>query len=399
MAKIQRTIQPGQRIRVLIVDDSVVIRQLVTHALEADPAIEIVGVAANGSIAMAKIVQLNPDAVTLDIEMPEVDGLETLRRIRRDHGHLRVIMFSTLTERGAAITLEALSLGADDYVAKVSNEGSLDRSLHRLREELIPKIKQFFNVPDLRVAKPAPVPGARTAAPAQAHHPMAPPPRPIAACWEKPAVIVVGVSTGGPAALSRIMPQFPADFPVPFLIVQHMPPLFTKLLADRLNETCPLTVREAVEGAVLEPGKVWIAPGDYHMRIVPRGREFRVKLDQGPTENSCRPAVDVLFVSAAEAFGGRTLAAVLTGMGRDGQRGCAVLKAKGASVIVQDQATSVVWGMPGSVAQDGLADAILPLDEIPKEIMARLGYPAGANCGPRVSQAAMGHGKEVPCPR
>ena len=160
MTKRQRTIQPGQRIRVLIVDDSVVIRQLVTHALEADPTIEVVGVAANGSIAMAKIAQLNPDAVTLDIEMPEVDGLETLRRIRRDYGHLRVIMFSTLTERGAAVTLEALALGADDYVAKVSNEGSLDRSMNRLREELIPKIKQFFNVPVVK-DKPVPVGGSK----------------------------------------------------------------------------------------------------------------------------------------------------------------------------------------------------------------------------------------------
>ena len=385
LAKRQRAIQPGHRIRVLIVDDSVVIRQLVTHALEADPAIEIVGVAANGSIAMAKIAQLNPDAVTLDIEMPEVDGLETLRRIRRDYGHLRVIMFSTLTERGAAATLDALALGADDYVAKVSNEGSLDRSMNRLREELIPKIKQFFNVAVVKDYKPAVPPVVALARP------------PVSPAGDGiPAVVVVGISTGGPAALARIMRQFPADFPVPFLIVQHMPPLFTKLLADRLNETSSLAVREAVEGSILEPGGVWVAPGDYHMRIVEHGREFRVRLDQGPPENSCRPAVDVLFASAAETFGGRTLAVVLTGMGRDGQRGCGLLKAKGASVIVQDEPTSVVWGMPGSVAQAGLADTILPLDEIPKEIMARV---SGAKPIMRSTPSPIGRMKEITCPR
>ncbi len=411
MAKVQRTIQPGQRIRVLIVDDSVVIRQLVTHALEGDPALEIVGVAANGGIALSKIAQLNPDAVTLDIEMPEVDGLETLRRIRRDHAHIRVVMFSTLTERGAAATLEALALGADDYVTKASNEGSLDRSLNRLREELIPKIKQFFNIQKLPTAE---FREAKPAAPAVAtHNQMAPVivPRkqaltPSPAQSAPPSIVVLGISTGGPAALARIMPQFPADFPVPFLIVQHMPPLFTKLLADRLNETCSLKVREAVDGGLVEPGVVWVAPGDFHMRVSSRGgKELRIKLDQGPPENSCRPAVDVLFASVAEICGGRTLAAVLTGMGRDGQRGAATLKAKGAYIIAQDEASSVVWGMPGSVVQEGLADVVLPLDDIPREITARLtgvhGFSRGGH--PKLStQSSPGLGgrmKEVPCPR
>ena len=175
-----------------------------------------------------------------------------------------------------------------------------------------------------------------------------------------------------------------------------MPPLFTKLLAERLNETCELRVREAVEGGVLEPGMVWVAPGDYHMRIVNRGKEHRIKLDQGPPENSCRPAVDVLFASAAEVFGSRTVGAVLTGMGRDGQRGSALLKAQGACIIAQDEASSVVWGMPGSVVQEGLADVILPLDDIPGEIMFRLGISSRAS---RPIQPATGRMKEIPCLR
>ncbi|HEY3742184.1 MAG TPA: chemotaxis response regulator protein-glutamate methylesterase [Bryobacteraceae bacterium] len=388
MAKVQRTIGPGQRIRVLIVDDSVVIRQLVTHALESDPALEVAGVAANGSIALAKIAQLNPDAVTLDIEMPEMNGLETLRRIRREYPHLRVIMFSTLTERGASATLEALALGADDYVAKASNEGSLDRSLARLREELIPKIKQFFAVQS-----------APTRAPALAM-PLAPPARRLAT----PSIVAIGVSTGGPAALSKIIPQFPADFAVPILIVQHMPPLFTKLLADRLNDSTPLRVREAVEGAIVRPGDIWIAPGDFHMSAILRGKELRLRLDQGPPENSCRPAVDVLFASVAAAFGEKVVAVVLTGMGRDGQCGAAQLKARGSSVIVQDEASSVVWGMPGSVVHEGLADAVLPLDEIPAEVIRRVTGHGGVRprashlSAPSSTGAGAGRTKEATCP-
>lgn len=398
VAKVQRVIEPGQRIRVLIVDDSVVIRQLVTHALEPDSALEVVGVAANGSIALAKIAQLNPDAVTLDIEMPEMNGLETLRRIRQEHTHLRVIMFSTLTDRGASATLEALALGADDYVAKASNEGSLDRSLARLREELIPKIKQFFAVQAASVPVPVPV----RELPQTAAAPLAAP-RLVTA----PSIVTIGVSTGGPAALGRIIPQFPADFPVPILIVQHMPPLFTKLLADRLNDSTPLRVREAVDGALVTPGDIWIAPGDFHMTAILRGTEIRLRLDQGPPENSCRPAVDVLFASLAAAFGARVVAAVLTGMGRDGQRGAAQLKARGSSVIAQDEASSVVWGMPGSVVQEGLADAVVPLDEIPREIIRRVTgqsavRPRGAHLSARTSTGATGAGgrtKEATCPR
>ena len=354
----QRYLQPGERIRVMVVDDSVVIRRLVTLALEQEPLIQVVGTASNGSIGLQRIPQYNPDVITLDIEMPDMDGLEMLRRIRRDCPQMRVIMFSTLTERGAAKTLEALSLGADDYVAKMSNEGSLDVSMTRLREEMIPKILQFFHVPRLTqtvacpISRPAaPVPAART-------------PQPLQRTKEPPRVLVIGVSTGGPTALGTILPQLPADFKLPVLVVQHMPALFTRLLAERLNSTCKLAVAEATQSCPVEEGKILIAPGDFHMRVESNDGQVRVLLDQSPRQNSCRPAVDALFTSSGEVYGGAVLAAILTGMGQDGLRGTEILKANGASVIAQDEASSVVWGMPGAVVNAGLADKVLPLDEV-----------------------------------
>jgi two-component system chemotaxis response regulator CheB len=358
----KRTIQRGSRIRVLVVDDSVVIRRLVTHALSEDPTLEVVGSASNGSIALARIPQLNPDVITLDIEMPEMDGLETLRRLRQTYKDVRVIMFSTLTERGAAITMEALTLGADDYVAKASNMGALDRSMASLRDELIPKIKQFFVLPEATAITPVlPLNGARTL-----------PVPTFARSMTAPKVVAIGVSTGGPTALGQLVPQFPADFSLPVLIVQHMPPLFTRLLAERLQAASALKVEEASEGALVETGKVLIAPGDYHMRVARKGTQPVVTLDQGPPENSCRPAVDVLFRSVEEVYGGACIATVLTGMGYDGARGASVLKAAGAYVIAQDEATSVVWGMPGAVARAGLADAIVPLEDVVPTMLQRM---------------------------
>jgi two-component system chemotaxis response regulator CheB len=354
----RRSLQPGERIRVLVVDDSVVIRRLVTHALEEDSAIEVVGAAANGVIALQRIPQFNPDVLTLDVEMPEMDGLETLRHIRRDFPHLRVIMFSTLTDRGASVTLEALSLGADDYVTKASNEGSLDRSMARLREELLPKIKQFFHLPVKSVPvaqKPCPAIPCR-AAPGLIARP-------------RPGIVAIGISTGGPSALGAILPNLPADFPLPILLVQHMPPLFTRLLAERLNSICKLPVAEATQGVAVEPGTILIAPGDFHMKVVSGLKGTRIFLDQAPPQNSCRPAVDALFSSVASIYGGAVVAAVLTGMGQDGLHGVQILKAQGATVLAQDEASSVVWGMPGAIVNAGLADHVLPLDKIVPEIV------------------------------
>jgi len=357
----QRFLQPGERIRVMVVDDSVVIRRLVTLALEQEPLIQVVGTASNGSIGLQRIPQYNPDVITLDIEMPDMDGLEMLRRVRREYPQLRVIMFSTLTERGAAKTLEALSLGADDYVAKMSNEGSLDVSMTRLREEMIPKILQFY-----RVSRPGQV-----AAPpiSRAEMPVVRTPHPVQRSKETPRVLVIGVSTGGPTALGTMLPQLPADFRLPVLVVQHMPALFTRLLAERLNSICQLSVGEATQGCPVEEGRILVAPGDFHMRVESSDGKVRVLLDQSPRQNSCRPAVDALFTSIGEVYGGAVLAVILTGMGQDGLRGTEILKAHGASVLAQDEASSVVWGMPGAVVNAGLADTVLPLDGVVPEIL------------------------------
>jgi two-component system chemotaxis response regulator CheB len=358
----KKTIPAGNRIRVLVVDDSVVIRRLVSQALSEDPALEVVGSVSNGALGLAKIAQTNPDVVTLDIEMPEMDGLEMLRRLSKEIARPRVVMFSTMTERGAAATLDALALGADDYVTKAANGGSLDRSLNSLREELIPKVKQFFVLSQQTAAQPEHRPALSSA-----HHPIFRQPS-----GSHPRVLAIGVSTGGPTALGTIIPQVPQDFPLPILIVQHMPPLFTRLLAERLQASTRLKVEEAVEGSVVTAGTVLIAPGDYHMRVRNTGKEMVVSLDQSPPENSCRPAVDVLFRSVGETFGNSAIGAILTGMGQDGLRGAQTLKASGAFVIAQDEASSVVWGMPGSVVAAGLADSVVPLDHVISEVMRRI---------------------------
>jgi two-component system chemotaxis response regulator CheB len=343
------------KVRVLVVDDAVVIRKLLTDALATDPEVEVVGTAGNGRIALSKIELLRPDLVTLDVEMPEMDGLATLRAIRRRLPRLPVVMFSTVTAQGASATLEALAAGASDYVAKPANVGSVTAAIAAIRGELLPRIKALCG----RAAVPAP-------------------PSPVATV-SRPAVIavrrvpieavVVGISTGGPNALAEVLPALPPDLPVPVLIVQHMPPVFTRLLAERLGARCALPVVEAVAGEAIAAGKVYLAPGDFHMTISPR---WQVALGQGPPENSCRPAVDVLFRSAAAICGPGALGVVLTGMGSDGLHGCQAIRAAGGTVLAQDEATSTVWGMPGFVARAGLADQIVPLGEVAHTIVRRV---------------------------
>lgn len=367
----RRVIPPAAKIRVLVVDDSVVIRRLVSQALSEDPGIEVVGVASNGVLALQRIPQLNPDVITLDVEMPEMDGLETLKHVRRDFPNVRVIMFSTLTRRGATATIDALMAGADDYVTKAANVGQVNESLAALRGELVPRVNQFFLRADATGAagRPAGRP-ALSASQASTAPPRWTPPALRARL--APKILAVGVSTGGPTALSVLMPQLPADFPLPVVVVQHMPPLFTRLLAERLQKQTPLAVVEAAEGQVVERGKVFIAPGDYHMRVRQAGEKIVIGLDQGPLENSCRPAVDVLFRSVHEVYGGHALSVILTGMGQDGLRGVELLKASGGYVVVQDEASSVVWGMPGAVVRANLADAVLPLENIVPELLRRV---------------------------
>ena len=360
----QRLLRRGERIRVMVVDDSAVIRRMVTRALEQDPSLEVVGTAANGAIGLQRIPELNPDVVTLDIEMPEMNGLEMLHHLHRDHRMLRVIMLSTLTQHGAAITLEALTLGADDYVTKISNQGSLTDAVARLQEELVPKIKQFFRFLDLSGPSGERTPPAAPARPFRLEDLPALPGR-----RTRLRALVIGSSTGGPVALSGILPKLPRDFPLPDLVVQHMPPLFTRLFAERLNSSCALSVQEASQGSLVEPGTVLIAPGDFHMTVASSEGHVRVCLDQSPMQNFCRPAVDALFLSSAEVYGGDVLAVILTGMGHDGLHGAQVLKARGANILAQDEASSVVWGMPGAVVKAGIADRILPLDGVGAEIL------------------------------
>ena len=340
------------RIRVLIVDDSVVIRRMISDCLAADPDLEVVGTAADGHIGLAKITQLNPDIVTMDIEMPVLDGLETLKALRKTHPKLPVIMFSTLTERGASATLDALALGANDYVTKPANVGSVQAAIQRIREDLVPKIKGLCR----RSTVPAIKPLLR---------------RPLTASATGPSridVVAIGVSTGGPNALAAMLPGLAAQFPVPVVIVQHMPPLFTRLLAERISTIPGRHAREGVAGAVLAPGDIWIAPGGFHMEVEKGATGTRLLLHQGPPECSCRPAVDVLFRSVARVFGPRALAVVLTGMGQDGMLGSQAIREAGGQVLAQDEASSVVWGMPGAVTEAGLAHKVLPLSQIAEEI-------------------------------
>jgi two-component system chemotaxis response regulator CheB len=349
------------KVRVLIVDDAVVIRRLLADTLAADPGIEVVGTAANGRIALAKLPQVNPDLVILDIEMPELDGLATLKEIRKTHPKLPVIMFSALTERGAAATLDALALGASDYFAKPA-VGGLDASLQVIRDELIPEIKALGKrEPRSSGAFPA-IDGPRSGTF----------PAVNGQTGATVDVVAIGTSTGGPNALAEVFADLPADFPVPIVVVQHMPPTFTRLLAERLTARSPIRVEEGRTGGVLRPGHAWLAPGDFHMTVARDGLAVRVGLNQGPPENSCRPAADSLFRSAAAAFGPNVLAVVLTGMGQDGLRGCEAVRAAGGQVIAQDEATSVVWGMPGFVARAGLADRVLPLGLVAPEIVRRV---------------------------
>ena len=347
-----------QPVRILIVDDSAVVRKVLNSLLASDPEIVVAGTAGNGSQALARIPEVKPDLVTLDIEMPGMDGLETLVEIRKLYPKLPVIMFSTLTERGASATLDALARGASDYVTKPSHGETREVAQERVREELIRKIKSLCAMREPQ-AQPQP------------------PPRPTptlvsARPQARIDVVAIGASTGGPNALTALIPQLPADFPVPIVIVQHMPPLFTRLLSERLNTLARLEVREGQEGQKLQPGQVWIAPGDHHMTVARTGTDFVLGLNHDPQENSCRPAVDVLFRSVAQTYGANVLAVVLTGMGADGTRGSSDIRKAGGEVIVQDEASSVVWGMPGSVVAASLTDRIYPLDSIGPEVVRRV---------------------------
>jgi len=343
----------AEPVKILVVDDSAVIRSTVSAALSADPELRVAGTAADGVEGLARVAELRPDVVLLDVEMPVMDGLTMLRELRRAQPRLPVVMFSTLTERGAKVALDALVAGANDYVPKPKGASPAEVAA-RIREEVIPKLKQF---------RRSVAPVAPQAPPAAASRP-----RTEGAV----AAVVVAVSTGGPVALAECLPAFVPRAGVPVLIVQHMPPLFTTHLAERLTKVCGQPVREAVAGEEIRPGDVLLAPGGRHLKVARAGTKIVAVLDDGPPENSCRPAADVLFRSAVAVWGGATLGVVLTGMGKDGLAGSEAIRAAGGAVIAQDESTSVVWGMPGHVARAGLADAVLPLGQLGVEVAMRL---------------------------
>ncbi len=352
------------KIRVLVVDDAVVVRKMVSDVISSDPSLEVAGTAANGKIALAKIPQINPDLVTLDVEMPEMNGLETVSAIRKIYPKLPIIMFSTLTQRGAETTIEALARGANDYVTKPANVGSVTEAIQSLREQLLPKIKVWCQ----NVLSPTSSTVKTQSQPIKSSFVKS-----NSSVSSKVQIVAIGVSTGGPNALAVVLPEIPKDFPVPIVIVQHMPPVFTKLLAERLSSQSQIDVVEASEGDMVRPGFAYIAPGNYHMVLRRSGGNVTIGLNQGPPENSCRPAVDVTFRSVVELYGSGTLGIILTGMGQDGFRGCEKIRAANGQIITQDEQSSVVWGMPGFVTRAGLADKVLPLNEIAPEIIRRSG--------------------------
>lgn len=341
-------------IKVLLVDDSLLARRLISAALDATDGIEVVGTAASGAAALASLAADVPDAVILDFEMPGMNGAETLRRLRKIHATLPVVVFSGAGEYGAKVTVEALAAGASDYVAKPTSNGPDLATI--VEQDLAPKLVALCSraSPD-RVR----VPPVRQSFESEARSP------------QEVQVIVIASSTGGPNALSTLLARIPASIGVPILVAQHMPPVFTRCLAERLDATSALSVGEAQGGEKLEAGQVWIAPGDYHLELESNPEGPRTVLNQGPLENSCRPSADVLFRSAAALFGPGVLGAVLTGMGHDGLQGAqAIVGARGA-MLAQDEESAVVWSMPKAIVEAGIASAVLPLEGLADELVWR----------------------------
>jgi two-component system, chemotaxis family, protein-glutamate methylesterase/glutaminase len=348
------------RIRVLVADDSAVMRSAVTRLLQSDPDIHVAGIAKDGLQAVQQVAALDPDVVTLDLEMPVMNGLEALQRIMRESPR-PVIMFSSLTVEGAEATFDALALGAFDYVGKPTGYATVTT----VRDELVAKVRAAYT--------------SRVRRAAIHTHPAAAVPTPskirVAEVASNISLVCLGTSTGGPAALQRILPQLPEDFPVPVVVVQHMPPGFTEPFARRLNGLCRVRVQEASQGQSLEPSTVSIAPAGWQTTVCRHGAKLTVNLSKEPALLHM-PSVDVMMLSAAETLGNRALGVILTGMGSDGAKGISALYASGAVTIGQDEHSCAVYGMPRACAEQGTLHHVVPLDDIPREIMRSLRVPA-----------------------
>ena len=391
MSDTAQTPANGGSTRVMVVDDSAVIRGLITRILEADPDIEVVASVGNGQLAVNQITRKpgDIDVVILDIEMPVMDGLTALPLLLKADQNIKVIMASTLTKRNAEISLKALSLGATEYVPKPSTARELSGE-NDFRRELLDKVKGLGIIHREAVGKTAP----RPAAPSPAAKPAAPSSAPAAAApaaksdgWRinksdeitlrqagkvKPDILAVGSSTGGPQALFEFLKGLSTSINLPIVITQHMPATFTSILAEHITRMTGWPCQEAKDGDVIEAGKVFLAPGDYHMLVTQKGAQRVIKLTQDPPENFCRPAVDPMLRSVVNVYGPRVVTVILTGMGNDGAKGALMVAESGGTVVAQDEKTSVVWGMPGAAAAVGACSAILPISDLAGHVMSFL---------------------------
>ncbi len=360
--------------RAVVVDDSVVFRRVVSEALERIPGVQVAGTASNGRQAVQRVLELSPDLVTLDIEMPELDGLQVLEALRDARSDASVIVLSGLTARASSLTVKALERGAFDFITKPAAD-SIEQSREMVVEALRPRVNALARRREIQTllrkpGAPAPAPkppGLKSQATAPAIESAA-----QAMPGRKPDMVLIGVSTGGPNALAQLLPGLPADIGVPVVIVQHMPPMFTASLAESLVPKCRIRVREAKSGEVLEPNTAYIAPGGRQMRVAKGDTNPVLHVTDDPPENNCRPAVDYLFRSVANSCPGRAMAVILTGMGSDGVLGLRLLKRHGCHVVAQDEASCVVYGMPRAAVEAGVVDAVLPLDQIAARITAQV---------------------------
>ena len=368
-----------KNLRVLVVDDTIVYRKAVSDIIAEIPGAELAGVAHNGKIALSKIQTLKPDILTLDIEMPEMNGIEVLAELQKSYPGVGAVMLSTLTSEGSEMTLRALELGAFDFILKPQSKNQIEGK-KEIRAALEPILKAFArsrlasSLIHRRGVVPPTIPALKKSA-------VGPQPSPAKVLRPrsltsqvrrgKSEIVAIGVSTGGPNALNQMLPKLPGDLGVPVLIVQHMPPVFTKSLATSLDKKCALTVKEAVEGENILPNIVYIAPGGKQMKLVAGtdGLHRRIKITDDPPENSCKPSVDYLFRSVADYYVGRATAVIMTGMGSDGTQGLAILKDKAAYTIGQDEASCIVYGMPKAPAELGYLDVVVPLGKIADEIV------------------------------
>ncbi|HEY2040772.1 MAG TPA: chemotaxis-specific protein-glutamate methyltransferase CheB [Edaphobacter sp.] len=368
-------------LRILAADDSAVMRGILRTLFQRHAEykgnellrMELVAVSRDGVECLQDVTRLNPDVLILDLEMPRMNGLDVLDRLRHTRSRLPVIMCSSHTEMGARATLDALARGAADYVMKPTGQRDLESALASLAEQLLPRIAAFGVERGRLDLVPRSGSDGRNVviSPKSADQ--------AAGAQVSVEVLVIGVSTGGPTALEQLLPRIVADLPVPALIVQHMPKVFTSVLAERLDRCCQLRVAEAYHGARLQPGVIWIAPGDAHMEVASSAARFegdvrggQVRLHYQEPLHHCRPAVDYLFLSAARMYGSGALALVLTGMGSDGLEGARAIHARGGVVLAQNEASSAVWGMPGRVAESGIATAVLALDAMAREVNHRV---------------------------